>query len=47
MKSDKKDLQDGLKVDALRSLPFTFRLAALLALAAWKDTSPVISNLQL
>lgn len=30
-----------------KTVPFTFRLAALLALAAWKDTSPVISSLQL
>lgn len=28
-------------------IPFTFRLAADLALAAWKDTSPVISSWQL
>ena len=30
-----------------QSVPFTFRLAADLALAAWKDTSPVISSWQL
>lgn len=34
-------------IGKVQTVPFTFRLAALLTLAAWKDTSPVISSLQL
>ena len=35
------------RVAGKQNVPFTFRLAADLALAAWKETSPVISSRQL
>lgn len=39
--------QKTLKGASVYGVPFTFRLAADLALAAWKDTSPVMSSWQL
>lgn len=39
-----RKMLEGVRV---QSVPFTFRLAADLALAAWKETSPVISSWQL
>lgn len=39
--------ENNKRVADRRSIPFTFRLAADLALAAWKETSPVIGSWQL
>ena len=46
--SQKEVLQRKHKrVAGKQNVPFTFRLAADLALAAWKETLPVISSWQL